>query len=155
MKAELLENASGVRTFVLIFDKGDPVIENLTEFARRMRLQGSHLTAIGAFSEVTLGYFDRDRKAYRKIPIREQVEVVSLLGDVAAGDDGPSVHAHVVVGKADGAACGGHLIEARVWPTLEVVLTESPKHLRRRHDSETGLALISLEGREPARRTAS
>ena len=49
-----------------------------------------------------------------------------------------------VLGKSDGAALGGHLLEAHVRPTLEVTLVESPKHLRRKHDQETGLALIRL-----------
>jgi predicted DNA-binding protein with PD1-like motif len=54
------------------------------------------------------------------------------------------LHAHVVVGKADGTAHGGHLLAAVVRPTLEVILVESPRHLQRRHDAETGLALIRV-----------
>lgn len=79
-----------------------------------------------------------------KIPINEQVEVLSLVGDVALKGDEPKVHAHVVVGKRDGSAHGGHILEAHVWPTLEVMLVESPRHLHRRHDEESGLALIDL-----------
>jgi uncharacterized protein len=74
----------------------------------------------------------------------EQVEVLSLVGDVALKDGAPQVHAHVVVGKSDGTAHGGHILQAHVWPTLEVVLTESPKHLRRKTDAETGLAVIDV-----------
>lgn len=70
--------------------------------------------------------------------IHEQVEVFSLM---AAR---PTIHAHVVIGKSDGTVHGSHLLEAHVWPTLEVVLTEAPKHLRRQVDAETGLALIGL-----------
>jgi predicted DNA-binding protein with PD1-like motif len=132
------------RTYALVFDKGDEVISNLTGFARERKLTAAHFTAIGAFSNVTLGYFEPDRKDYRRISISEQVEVLSLVGDVARKDDQPEVHAHVVVGKADGSAHGGHLLEAQVWPTLEVVLTESAAHLRKRVDEETGLALIEL-----------
>jgi predicted DNA-binding protein with PD1-like motif len=51
---------------------------------------------------------------------------------------------HVVLGKSDATAHGGHLLEAVVRPTLEVILVESPKHLRRRHDPETGLGLIHI-----------
>ena len=141
MKATLLD-ASGARTWALVFDKGDEAVSGLTAFAKSQALGGAHFTAIGAFSEVTLGYFDRKARDYKKIPLREQVEVLSLLGDVALDRGEPKVHAHVVVGRADGEARGGHLLEARVWPTLEVVLTESPRHLRKRHDPETGLALI-------------
>ena len=132
------------RTYALVFDKGDEVISNLTGFSRERKLTAAHFTAIGAFSNVTLGYFEPDRKDYRRISISEQVEVLSLVGDVARKDDQPEVHAHVVVGKADGSAHGGHLLEAQVWPTLEVVLTESAAHLRKRVDEETGLALIEL-----------
>jgi len=132
-------------TFVLVFAKGEEVIRELTDFARANRLSASHFSAIGAFADVVLGYFERERRDYKRITIAEQVEVLSLVGDIALKDDEPKVHAHVVVGKADGTAHGGHLLEARVWPTLELVLTESPKHLRRRSDAETGLALIDLD----------
>jgi predicted DNA-binding protein with PD1-like motif len=141
VKSTLLD-ASGPRTWALIFDKGDEPVTGLTAFAKAQMLGGAHFTAIGAFSEVTLGYFDRAARDYRKIPLREQVEVLSLIGDVALDKNEPKVHAHVVVGRADGEARGGHLLGARVWPTLEVVLVESPRHLRKRHDPETGLALI-------------
>ncbi len=141
MKSTLLD-ATGPRTWALIFDKGDEPVAGLTAFAKAQKLGAAHFTAIGAFSDVTLGYFDRAKRDYKKIPLHEQVEVLSLLGDVALDKGEPKVHAHVVVGRADGEARGGHLLEAHVWPTLEVVLVESPRHLRKRHDPETGLALI-------------
>jgi predicted DNA-binding protein with PD1-like motif len=142
MKSKLLDS-TGQKTFALVFDKGDEAVEGLTEFARAQRLGAAHFTAIGAFSEVTLGYFDRTRKDYKQMPVAEQVEVLSLIGDIALDSAGePKVHAHVVVGLADGAARGGHLLSGRVWPTLEVILVESPSFLRKRHDPESGLALI-------------
>jgi predicted DNA-binding protein with PD1-like motif len=143
MQSTLIADQDG-QTYVLIFDKGDEVIATLKAFAQEKKLSGAHFTAIGAFSDATLGYFDRDRRDYKKIPVREQVEVLSLIGDVALKDGKPEIHAHVVVGTSEGAARGGHILEATVWPTLEVILTESPKHLRRTHDAETGLALIDL-----------
>lgn len=144
MKAKLLSDR-GEKTFALIFDTGDQVMEGLLDFAKKERLGGGHFTAIGAFREVLLGYFDWQKKEYQKIPVREQVEVLSLVGDVALAPDGqPKLHAHVVVGKADGSAHGGHLLEAQVRPTLEVMLVETPQHLQRRLDPESGLALIRL-----------
>jgi hypothetical protein len=135
---------SAQEVFALIFGKGDEFIGGLTEFAESNNIGGSHFTAIGAFSDVTLGYFDRQRKDYKKIPIEQQVEVLSLVGDIALKDGRPQVHAHVVVGMSEGTARGGHILAAHVWPTLEVVLSESPRHLRRKIDAETGLALIEL-----------
>ncbi len=144
MKGKLISSA-GDKTYAVIFDTGDEVVKGLTDFAREQRLADSHFTAIGAFQDVTLGYFDWEKKEYQKIPLREQVEVLSLVGDVALKPNGsPQLHAHVVVGRADGTTRGGHLLEAHVRPTLEVVLVESPVHLQRLHDPESGLALIRL-----------
>jgi uncharacterized protein len=142
MKSKLLD-ATGQKTFALVFDKGDEVVAELTRFATSERLGAAHFTAIGAFSEVTLGYFERERKDYKRMAVAEQVEVLSLIGDIALDmTNAPKVHAHVVVGLSDGQTRGGHLLAARVWPTLEVILVESPAFLRKRHDPDSGLALI-------------
>ena len=142
MKGKLINE--NPRTFAVIFDTGDEVAEGLKQFAREHKLSASQFTAIGAFSEVLLGFFSFENKDYKKIPITEQVEVLSLIGDIALEGAEPKVHAHVVLGKSDGTAHGGHLLRAHVRPTLEVILTESPKHLHRQPDAETGLALIRL-----------
>jgi uncharacterized protein len=144
MQSKLIHNAPQ-RTFAVIFDHGDEVLENLLTFARQHRLTAASFSGLGALSDAVLGYFDWQEKEYRRIPIDEQVEVLNLTGNVAlAGDGEPKLHAHIVLGKADGTAHGGHLLEAHVRPTLEVIVTESPAHLRRRTDPETGLALIQL-----------
>ena len=145
MKAKLIQE-QGEKTFAVVFDKGDECMASLLDFAKQQQLAGAHFTAIGAFSDATLGFFDRQRMEYKKIPVGEQVEVLSLVGNIALDDGAPKVHAHVVVGKADGMAYGGHLLEAHVWPTLEVIVVESPEHLRRATDRETGLALIGIAG---------
>jgi predicted DNA-binding protein with PD1-like motif len=142
MRSKLIHEHGGQKTYALIFDTGDEVMAGLLDFARQNKLGGSHFTAIGAFSDVTLSYFDWEAKAYQKIPVREQVEVLSLVGDIALKDGEPKVHAHVVLGRRDASTLGGHLVEAHVRPTLEVILVESPEHLRKVHDEETGLALI-------------
>ena len=144
MKAKLLDSQNG-KTYAVIFDTGDEAASGLTDFARQHHLGGAHFTAIGAFRDVTLGYFDWETKEYKKIQLPEQVEVLSLVGDIALDEKGqPKVHAHVVVGRSDGTAHGGHLLAAHVRPTLEVILVESPRHLQRKHDPESGLALIRL-----------
>jgi len=143
MNARLLFEDRGLKTYALVFETGDEVISGLTNFAREKKPAGSRFTAIGAFREATLAYFDWERKEYRKIPVREQAEVVSLIGDVARAPDGsPKVHAHAVLGRPDGLAMGGHLLEAHVRPTLEAALTETPQPLQRKHDPQSGLALV-------------
>jgi predicted DNA-binding protein with PD1-like motif len=144
MNARKVGGTGGTASFVLVFDTGDDVTKELLAFARARSIDAASLTGIGAFERVTLGYFELDKRDYKHIPVEEQVEVVSLVGNIACGDDGPKLHAHVVVGRQDGSALGGHLLEARVRPTLEIVLVETPAHLRRRSDPATGLALIDL-----------
>jgi predicted DNA-binding protein with PD1-like motif len=112
---------------------------------RDSRTSAASFTGIGAFSRVTLGYFDLETRDYLRISIEEQVEVLSLAGNVALAGREPKLHAHVVVGKRDGTAHGGHLLDARVRPTLEVVAVESPGHLRRHMDEATGLPLLPRE----------
>jgi len=144
MKSKLIHEHGGERTFALIFETGDEAMAGLTAFAKEHRLSAARFTAIGAFRDVTLGYFDWETKGYKKIPVAEQVEVLSLIGDVALNEGVPTVHAHVVVGRSDGSTRGGHLLDGHVRPTLEVILVESPAHLKKRHDPISGLALINL-----------
>ena len=144
MRSKLLHQDGGERTFAVIFETGDDPVAGLTRFAEEEKLHASAFTAIGAFSETTLGYFDWEKKDYERIPVQEQVEVLALVGDIALQDGKPKLHAHVVLGRRDGSARGGHLLSARVRPTLEVIVTETPAHLRRRHDPQSGLALIDI-----------
>jgi predicted DNA-binding protein with PD1-like motif len=150
MQAQLLHEVDGEKTFLLVFEKGDELMGLLERFAREHELSGSHFTAIGAFERGTLGYFDWQRKDYDRIPVDEQVEVLTLVGDIALDGDTPKVHAHVVLGTSTGAAIGGHVLEAFVRPTLELTLTETPSATRRVHDPESGLALI-----RPAKRAGA
>jgi predicted DNA-binding protein with PD1-like motif len=143
MKGKLVSEDGG-RTYVVIFETGDEAVAGLCAFAREHNLADAHLTAIGAFERATVAYFDWQSKQYEHIPIVQQVEVLSLVGDIALKDGAPALHAHTVLGKRDGTAHGGHLIEGCVRPTLEVVIQESPAHLHREHDPASGLALIKL-----------
>jgi uncharacterized protein len=145
MKSKLVAKSAGERTYVLVLDPGDEAFAAISKFAEREQLSAASLTALGAFSKATVGWFDLAAKTYRKIPVDQQCEVLSALGDVAIGDKGkPSLHMHVVLGLSDGTTRGGHLIEGSVQPTLEVTLIETPAHLRRKKRPELGLALIDL-----------
>jgi uncharacterized protein len=137
---------SPLRRYVLVFERGDEVMQELLDFARQQELRAASLTGIGALSGATVAFFDPERKEYEEVPVDCQVEVLSLIGNVALNESGDrQLHVHVVLGRRDGTALGGHLLRAEVRPTVEVMLSESPAELQRRSDEESGLALIDLE----------
>ncbi len=143
MQSRQIHEAEGQRTYVLVLETGDEVMACLRDFAASERLSAAQFNAIGAFQNAVISYFDWETKTYIPNPVEEQVEVASFTGDVALGPDGkPALHIHLVLGRRDGSALAGHLERGVVRPTLEVILTESPVHLRKRHDPDSGLALI-------------
>ena len=146
MRARLIDGGDGrARTYAVIFGKGDEIMSGMTALAQREHLADGHFTAIGAIQSGLMGWFDRDRKAYKNIPVESQAEVASLIGDIGLVSGKSSVHIHAVVAMPDGTTKGGHLLHAIVWPTLELFLSESPTPLNKQHDAETGLDLFNLE----------
>lgn len=142
MKSKQTQEADPV-IYVLVLEAGDELIGELERFAAEHRLDAASFTGLGAFSGLTLRYFDREKKEYLPIPVDEQVEALNLTRNIALKPGGGvKAHTHAVVGRRDGTAMGGDLGEAHVWPTLELVVIESPQHLRRTYDEQTGLALI-------------
>jgi uncharacterized protein len=139
-----LLTSTAEKTFAIVFETGNEVVESLKSFAVNNGVTAAHFTGIGAFSSVVLGYFDWEKKEYLPIPVKEQVELVSLIGDITIEKEKLIIHAHAIVARRDGTTAGGHLLEAHVRPTLDLVLTESPVHLERRYDQESGLALIKM-----------
>jgi predicted DNA-binding protein with PD1-like motif len=127
VRSKRLHRDGGV-SYTVVFDPGDEVIAGLTAFARDHDLDASDFTALGAFSGARLGFFEVERQEYREIPIDEQAEVLTLVGNITLDEGEPKVHAHAVLGLADGTTRGGHLLAGRVRPTLELMLTESPAH---------------------------
>lgn len=145
MKSIVAAEENGRRTFVLILESGEEAFTAISRFAAEKQIDGASLTALGAFEHAKIGWFDPAARKYHPIPIDEQCEVLSVVGDIAKGDDGkPSLHIHVVLGIKDGTTRGGHLMEGIVRPTLEVVLSETAVHLRRRKHADLGVALIEF-----------
>jgi predicted DNA-binding protein with PD1-like motif len=141
MRTRLLKDEADGKTHIIVFDEGEEVAGGIEDFARLHGLGGASIVAIGAFKEVTLGFFELDRKDYLRIEIAEQIEVLSLIGNLAWSEGRAKLHAHAVVGKRDGTAHGGHLLRGIVRPTLEVIVREL-RHLERRFDPVTGLPLL-------------
>jgi predicted DNA-binding protein with PD1-like motif len=145
MKSKQVTYEPGAQVHVVILETGEEALAALTQFANGAKILAASLTAIGAFEKAVIGWFDFASKSYRKIEVDEQCEVLSAIGDVALGDDGKaSLHIHIVLGLSDGSTRGGHLLAGTVRPTLEAVLTEVPKALRRKKRADLGIALIDV-----------
>jgi hypothetical protein len=141
----LSEDFHGVKTYALIFAKGDEIMSGLTEFAVREKLVGGHFSAIGALEHALFGWFDNTRKAFRDIPVNEQVEMISLNGDLGLVNGSPAIHAHGAVAFPDGHVSGGHILEAVAWPTTELFFTAYATPLVKERDEETTLYLFDLK----------
>jgi predicted DNA-binding protein with PD1-like motif len=145
MKSRLIHEVQGQRTYVVVLDAGDEAMACLQSLAEAERLAAAQVTAIGAFATAVVGFWNWQVKDYERHQVNEQTEVLPLLGDISVDRAGkPKLHLHAVLAQRNAATLGGHLLEGRVRPTLEAIITESPAHLRRLHDPEVGLAVIKL-----------
>jgi predicted DNA-binding protein with PD1-like motif len=142
MKFKLLSTNGKVKTYAIILNRGDDILSGLTEFAETNHIAFAHFTGIGAVSSGRLGCYDRDKQMYHIIPIKGQSETVSFIGNVAMFNGKPVVHVHMAVSSSDGVVHGGHLFQAIVWPTLEIVMTVEPTPLYKKKEMDTGFALI-------------
>jgi uncharacterized protein len=142
MKVRLLTENRRVKSYTIVLAKGDEVLSGLTGFAKQNKVTSASFTAIGAFSRATVAWFDASRKEFKLNPIDQQVELVSMIGDIGLSSDQPVVHMHVAVALPDGTVKGGHLIDAHVFPTLELFMTVYPTPLHKQLDEATGLKLI-------------
>jgi predicted DNA-binding protein with PD1-like motif len=142
MQVLLLNPGGETKQYAVIFYQGDEALSGLHEFAEKYHVTSAHFTAIGAVSDATVAWFDPQRKMYKKIPISGQHEVIGMSGDIALYQGKPVVHTHMTVGSPDGAIRGGHVLEAHVSPTLEVMVTVDPVTMQKRFDPETDLTLI-------------
>lgn len=143
MRCKLVSKPGETRIWIAVLDTGEEAKQALLDVAKTQNIRNASFVALGAFERATIAYFDWRQKKYKDIPVEEQVEVISLVGDIAPDDKGsPNVHAHIVLGRHDGSTRGGHLQEGHVRPTLEVTITETPAHLTRHKHPDLGLALL-------------
>lgn len=132
------------RTFILRLLRGEEIVETLTAFAAEEGIRAAEISGIGAFESAVVGFYNLETKEYDRIPVDEETEVLSVLGNLSVTEEGPRVHAHVTLGKRDGSAVGGHLFEGRCGATLEIFVREEAGELRRVPDPDAGLPLLDL-----------
>lgn len=142
MKVKLVKDTPEEKVYAVIFYKGDDAMSGLTDFAIEHHIDDAHFTAIGAVNGATLAWLDPAAKIYHRIPVTEQAEVLSLIGDMTSFNGKPLVHMHAVLGRQDGTTIGGHVFELDVNPTLEVIVTVNATPLKRKPDDASGMKVI-------------
>jgi uncharacterized protein len=142
MQVQLLNPGEATKQYAVIFYQGDEAFSGLQEFAEKYHVTSAHFTAIGALNGATVGWFDPQRKMYKKIAINGQHELIGMSGDIALYQGRPVVHTHMVVGSPDGTTQAGHVLAAYVSPTLEVMVTVDPITMQKRFDPATDLTLM-------------
>jgi len=136
MKVKLLSTSGQVKTYVLVFAKGDEVMSGLMEFAQKYNVKSAHYQAIGDALSAKIGVYDYSHKQFKVIPITEPSEVTSLTGDIAVLNGKPAPHSHLNLAAADGSVRGGHLLELVIGPTLELFMTVEPTPLYKKRNAE-------------------
>lgn len=144
MKHREIGAQHGVRRFAVVFDRGDDALKSLQQLCERETIIAAKLSGIGGFGKATVAYYDVDTKRYEPIAVDEQVEVLSLLGNVTLYQNAPKIHAHCVLGHRDGRTTGGHLLAGIVRPTLELFIDELGQPLHRSDRADVGIPLIEL-----------
>jgi hypothetical protein len=146
MQIKLVSKPGETRVWIAVLAEGEEAKQSLLKIAKKEKIEDASFVALGAFAKATVAYFDWQKKKYQDIPVDEQVEVITLVGDIVPDEKGKaSLHAHTVLGRSDGSTRGGHLQEGHVRPTLEITITETPAHLTRRKHPDLGLALIEAD----------
>ena len=142
VRAKLLGEHDQKREIQLVFEPHAAIMATLSDFILANGIKAADFTALGATTEAVIGYYDPPARDYRRTSWRQQMEIVSLIGDAAPTNGGAGLHAHIGLGFADGTMHGGHLFEAHAFPTLEMFLVASPTALQRRHDEALNADLL-------------
>lgn len=129
----------------LRFTKGEELISLLTTYAKETNISFASFTLIGACSSVLLSYYNLETKQYEDKEIKEDMEIVSVIGNISLKDNEPFIHSHGVFSKRDFSTIGGHLKSITISGTGEVFLTIYPIQITREYDEDTGLFLLSNE----------
>jgi uncharacterized protein len=112
-------------TYEVTFGKGDEVASGLTEFAEKNHITSGYFTGVGAFSSALFGWTNPDIRAFKKVEVDEEGELLSFVGGISTLNGKPYVHAHAVVGFPDGSTKGGHFLEGHVSIVMEVYVTDT------------------------------
>ena len=130
--------------YILRLVKDEPIVESITRFCQEAGVHLASVQAIGAVKSAVVGFYPLEARAYHFREFNQEMELGSLTGNVSLLGNEPALHAHAVLIDTECRAFGGHLKEAIVAATCEVVITRLGDGVQRQFDETTGLNLWSL-----------
>lgn len=130
--------------YALRFETGEQLVAELTRFVQEQDIQSAWIKGLGGLASAELGFYDLSAKTYSWVQFDEPLELTNLTGNVARQANEPALHMHATVSDASMHAHGGHLREAVVGGTVEVMLHAIGGNLTRAFDEATGLNLLDL-----------
>jgi len=140
-----MEYKKSGNVYVVLLEKGDKIIEKLTEFCAKKKIKSGYFSGIGGASEIEVAYYDtREKKYHSKAFGSPPFEIVSLTGNVSLSGWKIKIHSHVVFSDSKFRVFGGHLNEAAVSPMCEIIFTPLKAKLKRKKDEATGLFFLDL-----------
>lgn len=139
----MLLKGSNEGSLLVVLNKGDRLVEKLTQLMTEHGIQGGSISGVGALKDVELGYYELEQKTYlRKTFSDGDFELLSLNGNLSLKDNAPYIHVHAVLGNRDFTTFGGHLFEAVVAVTVELTVIPLGMMPTRTLNPGIGLALL-------------
>lgn len=148
MEVSVQARQVGTSRWIVALEKGEEIISVLTSFLEEQEIRGGFLTGLGSLRDITLGYFDFEKKEYEKRVFDEVMELGNLTGSIGTVEGKPFAHLHATVCGPELIAFTGHLFSAEVAVTAELVVADFGVELPREPDEEIGLHLFSLEEKD-------
>lgn len=128
-------------TLLVRIDRGEEILAKVREIAEQEQIRLASVEAIGAADDFTVGVYDLSEKRYIPNHYQGAYEIVSLMGTIGTKDGAPYLHLHMSASDKTGCVVGGHLTEARVGLTCEMVIREIEGTLDRVCDDALGINL--------------
>ena len=133
------------KTIVMRIDRGEEVLTQLKAMALKEDIRLASVRALGATDDFTVGVFKTDEKKYYAKHFTGYIEIVSLTGTISTMNGEYYAHLHMSAGDEQGRVFGGHLNEAIISATCEMVVEVIDGQVERARDEEVGLNLFKFE----------
>lgn len=132
------------KTFFIRFEPGEEILTGLKSFCDNENVKLATVQAIGAINKVIIGFYDLSKKEYFPRTITGDHEITSLNGTITEMNDSAYIHLHITIADEENKVIGGHLNEAIVSATCEMVVTEISGKVNRYYNKDIGINLLDI-----------